>query len=141
MIFSGRRHMLYRFLKRTSVIFLTLVFTANFASYSILSYIPPVLAQHELAYSVEHCPSHQTEPAVSIITHFLQDSGKEGAEKHCVCYSCDLKRQHFAKTERFSQPVREELVIYMPRLQEPAYVKDISRDISSRAPPFFSAVS
>jgi hypothetical protein len=133
--------MIYRFLKRTSVILLTVVFAVSFASYSILSYIPPVAAQHELAYSIEHCPSHQTEPAVNVITHFLQDSGKEGNQKHCVCYSCDLKRQHFTKEERFSSPVREELVIYMPLLKETAYVKNFTSKISTRAPPFFSVVS
>ncbi len=134
--------MLYRFLKRTLVIFLTLVFTANFASYSILSYIPPALVQHEIAYSIEHCPTHNAEPAVNVITQFLQGKDfKEGHEKRCVCSSCNLKRQHFTKTERFSQPVREELIIYTPRLEEPAYVKDVSRVISTRAPPFSSAVS
>jgi len=133
--------MLYGFLKRTSLIFLTVVFAVSFASYSILSYIPPVLVQHELAYSIEHCPSHQTEPTVNVISHFLQNSGKEGSEKHCVCYSCDLKRQQFTKEERFSSPVREELVIYMPLFKETAYVKNVSTKISTRAPPLSSSVS
>ena len=133
--------MLYGFLKRTSVIFLTVIFAVSFASYSILSYIPPVLVQHELAYSIEHCPSHQTEPTINVISHFLQSSGKEGSEKHCVCYSCDLKRQQFTKEERFSSPVREELVIYMPLFKETAYVKNVSTKISTRAPPLSSTVS
>ncbi|HML96257.1 MAG TPA: hypothetical protein PKC29_12595 [Thermodesulfobacteriota bacterium] len=130
-----------RFLKRTAIISLIAVFTVSFVSYSILSYIPPAIAQHELAYSIEHCPTHNAEPTVHVLTEFFQDSGKEGHEKHCVCYSCDLKRPHFTKTERFSSPVREELVIYMPTLEEQAYVKDITRKISTRAPPFSSAVS
>ena len=133
--------MLNRFLKRTAIISLIAVFTVSFASYSILSYIPPAVAQHELAYSVEHCPSHNAEPAVHILTEFFQESGKEGHQKHCVCYSCDLKRPHFDKAERFSSPVREELVIYMPLLQEQAYVKKVATKISTRAPPFSSAVS
>lgn len=131
-----------RFLKRAAVISLIAVFTVSFASYSILSYIPPAIAQHELAYSIEHCPTHNAEPSVNVITQFLQGKDfKEGHEKRCVCSSCNIKRQHFTKTARFSQPVRVQPVIYTPRLEEPAYVKDISRRISSRAPPSSSAVS
>ena len=133
--------MRYKSLERTALISLIAVFTVSFASYSILSYIPPAAAQHELAYSIEHCPSHNAEPTVHILTEFFQESGKEGHEKHCVCYSCDLKRPHFDKTERFSSPEREELVTYMPLLREQAHVKDITRNISTRAPPSSSAVS
>lgn len=130
------------FLKRSVAACLIVVFAVSFGTYSILSYIPPVLAQHEIAYSIEHCPTHNAEPSVNVITEFLQGKDfKEGHEKRCVCSSCNLKRQHFTKTERFSQPVRVQLVIYTPRLEEPTYVKDISRDISSRAPPYSSAVS
>jgi len=130
-----------RFLKHTAIISLIAVFTVSFASYSILSYIPPAVVQHELAYSIEHCPSHNAEPTVHILTEFFQESGKEGHQKHCVCYSCDLKRPHFTKTERFSSPVREELVTYMPLLREQVHVKEVATKISSRAPPFSSAVS
>lgn len=137
----GRGPMQSRFLKRTAIISLITVFTVSFVSYSILSYIPPAIVQHELAYSIEHCPTHNAEPTVHILTEFFQDSGKEGHEKHCVCYSCDLKRPHFDKTERFSSPVREELVIYQQRQKETPHVKDITTKISSRAPPFSSAVS
>ena len=74
-----------RFLKRAALISLIAVFTVSFASYSILSYIPPAVAQHELAYSVEHCPSHNAQPTVHVLTEFQHCTSAHSAAPAFPC--------------------------------------------------------
>ncbi len=128
--------------KRSISVGFILVFAASFVSYSVLSYIPPSFVQHELAYSIEHCPSHQTEPTVMLVTHFLEDGNqKEGNQKHCVCYSCNLKRHQFIQTEEIITPVTEEFVLYRSEFTEPAYASFHLKELSGRSPPAFSVFS
>lgn len=109
----------------------------NFLLYAIQPYVPPSIAQHSKAYSIQNCPSHSIQNHLSHVIHLItQSRNDEGTEKHCFCFNRrGIQSSSFTTfNPSITGPV-DEYEVYSFALQESPYASECNKNLSVRSPP------
>ena len=109
----------------------------NFLLYAIQPYVPPSIAQHSKAYSIQNCPSHSVQNHLSQIIHLItQSRNDEGTEKHCFCFNRrGIQSSSFITfNPSITGPV-DEYEVYSFALEESLCAGACNKNLSVRSPP------